>query len=115
MQKFFVRVVIAGLVAVAASGAARAETVACPVTNAMRTITTPVPGEWWTTPIVAALSETRVTTVGGRTTLECVYGNAGIIARYAPDAQVCVAAGNAFNCTAVLGIGVLPIPLTPRP
>ncbi len=115
MRKFFVRFVLAGGVAVAASGAAHADTVACPVTNAMRTITTPVPGDWWATPIVAALSETRVATVGGRSTLECIYGNAGIIARYAPDGQVCVAAGNAFNCSSVLGIGARPIPLAPRP
>jgi hypothetical protein len=115
MRKFFARLAVAGVVAFAASGAAHADTVNCPVTNAMRTITTPVPGEWWTTPIVAALSETRIANVGGRVTLECVYGNAGIISRYAPDGQVCAAAGLAFNCSAVLGAGAALIPLTPAP
>lgn len=115
MRKFFARLAVAGVVALAGAGAAQADTVTCPLTDAMRTITTPLPGDWWTTPVVAALSETRVSNVGGRVTLECVYGNAGIVARYAPDGQVCVAAGNSFNCSPVIGVGAGLVPLTPLP
>lgn len=84
--------------ALTAAGAAHAEFISCPMEQARRTITDPLPGGWWTTPIVDRLSETRVQPIGGKPTLVCVYGAAGSVQREAPTGGTCRASGNGFEC-----------------
>ncbi len=70
----------------------------CPLPQIRREVVTPLPSGWWQTPIVNSLTEARVISLGGRTALQCVYGPAGSIQRYAPDGETCTAAGAGFNC-----------------
>ena len=79
---------------------ARAETVRidCPLAQIRREIITPLPSGWWQTPIVNSLTEARVTSIGGRTALQCVYGSAGRIQRHAPDGATCRVSGRSFVC-----------------
>lgn len=83
-----------------ATGSAQAEFISCPLDQARRTITDPLPGGWWTTPIVNRLSETRVQDIGGKPALICVYGSSGSLQREAPEGSTCRSAGGGFECTA---------------
>ena len=76
------------------------ETITCPLTQARRTITNSLPSDWWTTPIVNQLSETQISTIGGRSALLCIYGSSGSVQRYAPEGHSCEAISNGFRCTA---------------
>jgi hypothetical protein len=78
-----------------AQGSMRVE---CPLDDARRTITNPLPDEWWTTPTVNKLSATRVQEIGGRRALMCVYGSSGSIQRYEPEGYTCTAVTDGFNC-----------------
>ncbi|MCI5078714.1 hypothetical protein [Oricola sp.] len=78
---------------------AQADTISCPHTKIRREVTTPLPSGWWNTPYVNSLQNTRVVTIGGRTALQCQYGEAGNIQRYAPDNQNCEAVAGGFRCT----------------
>lgn len=85
--------------AVAAPAApATAETIACPHSQIRREVTTALPGGWWNTPIVNSLTKARVTNIGGRAALQCLYGAAGSIQRYAPDGATCRVTGRQFRC-----------------
>ncbi|KRS12891.1 hypothetical protein XM53_10035 [Roseovarius atlanticus] len=85
--------------AVAAPAApAKAETITCPHSQIRREVTTALPGGWWNTPIVNSLTEARVTNIGGRAALLCLYGPAGSIQRYAPDGATCRVSGRQFEC-----------------
>lgn len=85
--------------AVAAPAApAQAETITCPHSQIRREVTTALPGGWWNTPIVNSLTEARVTNIGGRAALQCIYGPAGSIQRYAPDGATCRVSGRQFEC-----------------
>lgn len=77
---------------------ASAERINCPHSQIRREVTTSLPSGWWNTPIVNSLTEVRVITIGGRKALQCVYGGAGRIQRYAPDGATCRTAGRAFEC-----------------
>ncbi len=74
--------------------------IACPLPDAHRTITSPLPEGWWTTPIVDRLSELSVDEIGGQPTLVCKYGSAGQIQMRAPAGQPCRVADGAFLCGA---------------
>lgn len=90
--------------AVAAPAApAQAETITCPHSQIRREVTTPLPGGWWTTPIVNSLVEARVIEIGGRPALQCLYGPAGSIQRNAPEGAACRVSGRQFECGAVSG------------
>jgi hypothetical protein len=77
---------------------AKAETVTCPHSQIRREVTTALPGGWWNTPIVNSLTEARVTKIAGRAALQCLYGPAGSIQRYAPDGATCRVTGRQFRC-----------------
>lgn len=79
---------------------AAAERINCPLPQIRREVVTPLPSGWWNTPIVNSLTEVRVVTIGGRKALQCRYGGAGSIQRYAPDGAECRVVGNAFDCAA---------------
>lgn len=89
--------VTAGLLS-ALPQAARAERIDCPLAQVRREVTTTLPSGWWTTPIVNSLTEARVASVAGRTALQCIYGPAGSIQRYAPDGATCRVSGRSFDC-----------------
>lgn len=91
-------VALAG-VSLAAPAAAQTR-IGCPLPEAQRTITSPLPAGWWTTPVVAPLSELRVEEIGGQTALVCRYGNAGQVQMRAPEGQPCRVADGAFLCGA---------------
>ncbi|MBX9747659.1 MAG: hypothetical protein K2X34_12205 [Hyphomonadaceae bacterium] len=99
-----------------AAAPAAAETINCPLSEARRTITTPLPSGWWTTPIVDDLSETRVQDIGGTPALVCVYGPAGSVQREAPANHDCTARTGGFECVPRIRLvpGLRPVPgLTP--
>ena len=81
MIKAFVQLGLAGLIFVAATVAAEAETIVCSLTQATRTSTNAPGGAWWTTPIVNSLTNTQIVNIGGQQALQCVYGGAGAIQR----------------------------------
>ena len=90
-----------GLVAAAIfayAAPASADQINCPVSKVRREITTPLPNGWWNTPLVANLSSTGIVTIGGRKALQCRYGDAGNIQRYAPEGQNCSATPHGFSC-----------------
>lgn len=78
----------------------QAATIQCPLPEAHRTITNPLPQGWWTTPIVNRLSAVRVGKIGGKPTLICEYGASGSIQRRAPTGETCKAVGKGFSCQA---------------
>ncbi len=79
---------------------ALAERINCPLPQIRREVTTALPSGWWNTPIVNSLVETRVITIGGKVALQCLYGGAGSIQRYAPEGANCTASGGGFDCVA---------------
>lgn len=97
-MRFIVKLAIAAAIAIGAAGVAKADYIRCPLEQARRTVTDPLPDGWWTTPIVNRLSETRVQDIGGKPSLICVYGGSGSVQREAPQRQVCEAVPGGFNC-----------------
>ena len=91
---------LAGVSVTLAPGVANATTVRidCPRNQIRREIVTRLPSGWWQTPIVNSLTDVRVTTIGGRTALQCIYGPAGRIQRHAPANATCRASGQRFIC-----------------
>lgn len=115
----FTMVSLALAAAVAAPAApVAADTIECPHAQIRREVTTPVASGWWNTPIVNALTETRVVTIAGKTALQCVYGPAGSIQRHAPEGATCRSVGRRFECQAAsasartFSTGPLEIPQT---
>jgi len=103
---------LATLASAAAVETASAAILRCPLSLARRTITTPLPGGWWTTPIINRLSATRLVTFGdGSKALQCVYGASGSVQRKPPAGQSCRAVRGGFRCNIMLH----PRPITPRP
>lgn len=89
----------AGIGLLASAGTALANTnVSCPLSQAKRTITNPLPSGWWTTPIVNRLSDTKVSNIGGEPALICVYGSSGSVQRKAPRGETCRAISGGFRC-----------------
>ena len=76
-------------------------TISCPFNQARRTITESLPEGWWTTPIVNRLSETKISKIGGRDALLCIYGASGSVQRYAPSGHTCQTTRQGFRCRAV--------------
>jgi hypothetical protein len=97
-----VRIGLVALFLALAIPAARAETIACPLAQATRSITNPQPPDWWTTPIVNNLTETRLVTIAGQQALQCVYGTAGAIQRYAPPGTTCAPTPTGFECAPIV-------------
>jgi hypothetical protein len=91
------------------AGAAAAEVINCPLTQARREVTTGLPGGWWSTPIIESLSETEIMNIGGQPALICRYGSAGSVQRYVPDGATCAASATGFVCDG----GGLPPPPPP--
>jgi len=118
-MRFIFKLAAAVAILTGAAGAAHADFIRCPLDQARRTITDPLPGGWWTTPIVNRLSETKVQNIGGKPALLCVYGSSGSVQREAPAGQTCRAATGGFNCQAAGGsaprtfaTGALDVPQT---
>lgn len=82
-----------------ASAAAQARNITCPLAQIRREVVSPLPNDWWSTPHVNSLQNTRVVTIGGRVALQCQYGEAGNIQRYAPANQTCQAVPLGFQCS----------------
>ncbi|MBI3439073.1 MAG: hypothetical protein HY054_10595 [Proteobacteria bacterium] len=99
------RIILGGVIAVFASflfqaAPASAQTrIECPLPDATRSITDPLPRDWWTTPIRNRLTDTRVQDIAGRPALVCQYGDAGSVQTNAPRFQRCVARRGGFDCT----------------
>ncbi|MEE9434999.1 MAG: hypothetical protein V3V15_12250 [Sphingorhabdus sp.] len=72
--------------------------ISCPLEKIRRAVTTPLPSGWWSTPIVNRLQQARVVTIAGRKALQCNYGSAGNIQRYAPSGATCRATTAGFIC-----------------
>ena len=73
----------------------------CPVSSIETDVTTPLPGEWWSTPQGGKLSDTEVMNIGGRATLVCLYQMSGAeasVVREAPSGMDCSAIGSGFRC-----------------
>ena len=87
----------------------------CPLSQAKRSISNNLPKGWWTTPMVNSLSETKVSQIGGRSALMCIYGSSGSIQRYAPEKHTCKALRRGFHCKTVAQIKptLKPVPLKP--
>jgi hypothetical protein len=80
------------------AGAAAAEVINCPLTQARREVTTALPGDGWSTPIVENLSAAEIKVIGGKSALVCRYGSAGSVQRYAPEGATCAASVTGFVC-----------------
>jgi hypothetical protein len=99
------RIIFGGITAVFAFflfnvASASAQTrIECPLPDATRAITDPLPRDWWTTPIRNRLTDTRVQDIGGRPALVCQYGDAGSVQTNAPRFQRCAARRGGFDCT----------------
>ena len=107
-MNFAVKIAVAaGMVLIAGTQFAAAETrIDCPLQQAERTIVNKLPQDWWTTPIVDRLSETKIMNIGGQNALVCVYGNSGSVQRNAPAGQSCQAVSGGFVCGG--GVKVVP-------
>lgn len=91
---------LAAIAGLALAQSAAAETIRCPLDQIRREVTTALPEGWWNTPVVNNLTETRIITFSdGRDALQCVYGPAGSIQRYAPESASCRAVRGGFDCT----------------
>ena len=102
-MRFFIKLAAAAAFAIGFAGVAHADFLRCPLDQARRTITDPLPDGWWTTPIVNRLSETKVQMIGGEPALLCVYGSSGSVQRKAPAGQTCRAVSGGFDCQAPAG------------
>ncbi len=111
MKKFLSYLITAFAAAALMSGVAAAEAVNCPLTSAQRTISNPLPGGWWTTPVRSALTGTRLQTIAGENALVCLYGEAGSVQRTAPAGQTCTARTGGFECSASLRPVPTPLPV----
>jgi len=100
IQKLTATLSLAMFAGVTAPSVAQAGVISCPLDQIRREVTTPLPGGWWNTPIVNALTETRIITLGGKQTAQCIYGGAGSIMRETPRGETCTAIGGGFNCVA---------------
>jgi len=99
VRMILVAAVISGAgVASTAPASAAVENISCPQAQIRREVTTSLPSDWWNTPVVNNLQNTRVITIGGRASLQCQYGAAGAIQRYAPDGATCSAVAGGFRC-----------------
>lgn len=100
MVSIFRTGIVAGLLFAGLAGTAAAESrIDCPLQQARRTITGNMAKGWWTTPVVDRLSQTKIMNIGGKSTLVCVYGNAGSVMREAPAGQRCTAVTGGFKCS----------------
>ena len=81
---------------------ASAAFIQCPGATMKREITTPLPNNWWQTPIVAGLQSTAIQTIGGKPTLVCKYGAAGQIMRLKPPLQTCNPVSGGFQCSGII-------------
>lgn len=88
-----------GIAGLASTAEAASQRIDCPLTQARRTITNPLPSGWWTTPFVYRLSGVDIRPVGGKPTLICKYGYSGDIMRLVPRGQTCRKNGGGFICT----------------
>lgn len=92
---------LAVLACAAVPGSVRAATITinCPLDQIRREVITPLPADWWQTPIVNSLQSTHVVNVsGGGKALQCRYGAAGSIQRRPPDGATCTAIAGGFRC-----------------
>lgn len=74
----------------------------CPLDQARRTITDNLPKGWWTTPVVSRLSEAKISRIGGKPALVCVYGSSGSVQRNVPKRHTCKAGKRGFRCASVV-------------
>lgn len=94
---------------------ANSQQISCPVSKVKREITTSLPSGWWNTPLIISLKETKVISIGGKKALQCRYGAAGNIQRYAPTGQICTAKTGGFKCSPILIGTVTPtFPFAPQ-
>ena len=86
----------------------KGEEIGCPLYTVKVEMITPLPQDWWYTPATKSVSELKVTTVAGKTTLACIYGNPGhrrpSLMRHPPAGKPNCIANNAqkkFVCTSI--------------
>ncbi|MEP0519299.1 MAG: hypothetical protein ABJO09_08895 [Hyphomicrobiales bacterium] len=84
---------------------AAVQSISCPVEKIRRTVTTALPDGWWHTPIVNTLQSTKIVRIGGKNALQCNYGSAGKIQRYAPTNARCQAIASGFRCEVRVAAG----------
>lgn len=75
--------------------------ISCPVSSVRTEITTPLPKPWWRTPQEGNLVGTTIETIGGKSTLVCLYSAYGIkvsVMRLPPAGMSCKAADKGFYC-----------------
>lgn len=89
----------------ATSAEAAVQSIACPAERVRREVTTDLPNGWWSTPYVNTLQSTKIVEIGGRKALQCDYGNAGRIQRYAPNNSICQAGPRGFQCKTRVAAG----------
>lgn len=104
-MRFLIKLAAAAAILGAAASAAHADFIRCPLDQARRTITDPLPSGWWTTPYVNRLSETKIQNIGGKPALLCIYGGSGSVQREAPAGQSCRAVPGGFDCRPAGGAG----------
>lgn len=109
MNKLFACVAMAATAFALLVAPASADSVECPLTQARRAVTNTLPSDWYTTPIVSALTGARLQTIAGEQALVCLYGEAGQVQRVAPRGQTCTARTGGFDCRA--GLRPVPIPV----
>ena len=87
---------------------AKSEQIACPLYNVKLEMVTALPQNWWYTPTTKSVSELKVTTVAGKTTLACIYGKPDdrrpSLMRHPPAGLPNCVANNAqkvFVCTSI--------------
>lgn len=97
-----VGVAAAMLFGAAPEAQANTTNIKCPVQKIKREVSTSLPGGWWNTPIVSSLQDTKIVTIGGKKALQCRYGAAGNIQRYAPKGRICKAQTGGFRCSTLL-------------
>jgi hypothetical protein len=122
LSHIFSTSLLVGLALASLASVASAASISCPTQQVRREVTTNLPNGWWNTPLISNLSDTRVIEIGGRKSLQCLYGPngaGGAIQRYAPDNQICTATPGGFNCLPIIldlnpvhSQGILSVPQT---
>ncbi len=83
---------------------ASARQIPCPAGEVKTNVTTRIPSPWWHTPQAGPLDSTRISEIGGETTLVCVYdvnGTMVSVMRKPPNRMPhCVTRDNGFTCRA---------------
>ncbi len=102
MKQFGVYFLSAMAALLMAAAPAAAREISCPHSQVRTEVITPIPDPWWQTPQMGSLQNTRISEIGGETTLICeyrAYGTTVSVMRLPPDRfQNCTANADGFTC-----------------